>query len=314
MPVKIITDSTADIPSELAHELEITVVPMYVRFGEKTYRDGVDIQLDEFYDKLVNSNIHPSTSQPSPADFAKVYTEACKDNNDILSIHVSSKLSGTYNSALQGRELSQVKCNINVIDSESVTMAFGMTALLAARMAKAGDNLQKITASVKQAITNTHLMGTFDTLKYLVIGGRIGKAKALLGSVLNVKPVLVMREGELHPVSNVRTQAKGIEKLVDFVKESLPIQEMTVIHTTTPDTANSLKNRLLSVVDGKLLHVARLGPAVGVYGGPGLIAIAFINDPEGEHIEPKHEKSLIDRLPKVTKPSMHIPKIHLPHR
>jgi DegV family protein with EDD domain len=239
MPVKIITDSTADIPPELAHELGITVVPMYVRFGETTYRDGVDIQLDEFYDKLVNSKIHPTTSQPSPADFAKAYNEACKDNYDILSIHVSAKLSGTYNSALQGKELSQVKCNINVTDSESVTMALGMTALLAARMAKAGENLQKITTTVKQAITNTHLMGTFDTLKYLVIGGRIGKAKALLGSVLNVKPVLVMREGELHPVSNVRTHAKGIEKMVDFVNESLPIQEMTVIHTTTPDTANS---------------------------------------------------------------------------
>ncbi|MDD5190297.1 MAG: DegV family protein [Dehalococcoidales bacterium] len=314
MPVKIVTDSTSDLSPELARENDISVVPLYVRFGEHNYRDGVDISLDEFYTRLTTSNIHPSTSQPSPADFARTYNNLAKETDQIISIHLSKKLSGTYNAALQGKEFANTKAEITVIDSESVSMGLGMTTLMAARLAKAGANIQKITGEVKEAIRHTHLMGTFDTLKYLVIGGRIGKAKALVGSVLNVKPVLIMREGELHPVANVRTHNKGVEKLVDFVKEALHIQELTVIHTTTPDEADSLKNRLAALVDTSFLHVARLGPAVGVYGGPGMMAVAF-RTPAGDiEPEPKDEKSLIDRIPKISVPSIHMTKIHLPHR
>jgi len=312
MTIRIVTDSTSDLSAELAKKSGITIVPMYVRFGTENYRDGIDITMDEFYQRLTDTKVHPATSQPTPSDFAKVYTELSSKGDQIVSIHVSSKLSGTYNSALQGKEIAGPKCDVTVLDSESVTMGLGMMSLMAAQMSKAGASLQQITEGIKQAINYTHLMGTFDTLKYLVIGGRIGKAKALLGSVLNVKPVLTMREGELHPVSNVRTHSKGVEKLVEFVKSALHVEELAVVHTTTPDEASSLKDRFLGIVESNHLHVARLGPALGTYGGPGMLAVAFRTSPGG--FEPKDEKSLIERIPKIHKPDIHMPKIHLPGR
>ena len=314
MPVKIVTDSTSDLSPELAKEFNVGIVPVYVRFGEQSYRDGIDITMDEFYRRLVDATEHPTTSQPSPADFAQVYTNLAKDGDPVVSIHVSAKLSGTCNSAVQGKEIAGQKCDVTVIDSESVSMGLGMTALMAARMAKAGGSLQQITSAVKQAIDNTHLMGTFDTLKYLIMGGRIGKAKALVGSVLNVKPVLVMREGELHPSSNVRTHTKGVEKLVEFVTGKQRIEELTVIHTTTPDEAVGLRARLSSLVESSRLHIARLGPALGTYGGPGMLGVAIRNSPNGLETEPKNDNSLIDRLSKIHRPEIHLPKMHLPHR
>jgi len=309
MAVKIVTDSTADLSPELVKQNNITVVPLYVRFGEKNYRDGVDISLDEFYAKLVDGKVPPSTSQPTPADFAQVYRKLAAETDEILSIHLSSKFSGTCNAALQGKEIVGKKANITVIDSCSVSMGLGMTAMVGARLASAGSTLQQVVNGINQSIRNTHLMGTFDTLKYLVLGGRIGKAKALLGSVLNVKPVLVMKEGELHPVSNVRTHTKGIEKLIDFVKETLHIEELTIIHTTTPDEANSVKTRFVSAIQNSRLHVARLGPVLGTYGGPGMLAVAFRSGSGSAENEPKSGKLLLERIPKIHKPDIHIPKI-----
>ena len=307
MPVRIVTDSTADITPQLALELGITVVPVYVGFGHESYRDGIDISREQFYERLVNSPVHPTTSQPTPADFVQVYRELSKETDKIVSIHVSGKLSGTCNSALQGKELAETKCDIRVIDSESLTMGLGMMTLAAARLAVSGESLQKVTDEVKQAIPNTHLLGLFDTLKYLLLGGRIGKAKALLGGILNVKPLLTLRDGELHPSGNARTRVKGIERLSDFAKNALGIQELSVVHTTTPDEAGSLKDRLSSLVDISRLHLARLTPALGVHAGPGLLAVVFRKKSAG-----KDESQSIGR--KIHAPSLHLPKVNLPHR
>lgn len=319
MPVRIVTDSTADLSPEQVGEQNITVVPVYVRFGEKSYRDGVDITLDQFYHQLVESPVHPSTSQPTPADFARVYRAVAKESDQIVSIHVSSKLSGTYNSALQGKEIAATRgCDIRIIDSQSVTMGLGMMTMLAARLAAAGESLQKITDEVKLAIDNTHLMGTFDTLKYLLLGGRIGKAKALLGNVLSVKPVLTVRNGELLPVGNVRTRSRGAERLFEFARSAFGIQELAVIYSTTPDEAIGLKERCASIVDKGRLHVTRLGPALGVHSGPGMLAVAFRKMPVVvSNNEDKGEtKSLSDKLSamKVAVPSLHLPRLNLPHR
>jgi len=308
MPVRIVTDSTADLTPQLAKEHGITVVPVYVRFGHDSYRDGIDISRKEFYERLVTSPVHPTTSQPTPADFVQVYRKLSRETDKIVSIHVSSKLSGTYNSALQGKELAETKCDIKVIDSESVTMGLGMVTLAAARFASSGESLQKVTDDIKQAISNTHLLGLFDTLKYLLLGGRIGKAKALLGGILNVKPLLTLRDGELHPVGNVRTRAKGIERLSDFVKNALGIQELAVIHTTTPDEANGLKDRLSSLVENSRLHMAQLGPALGVHAGPGLLAVVFRKKSTGANEEIQASGR------KIHVPSLHLPKVNLPHR
>ncbi len=259
----------------VARELNITVVPVYVRFSDKVYRDRVDISEDEFYQKLARSPVHPSTSQPSPSDFADVYSKLSKETDEIVSIHLSSKVSGTYNSALRGRELAQAQRHIEVVDSLSVSMGLGLIAMAAARLAKKGEGLHEVMNEVEQAIFGTRIFGVLDTLKYLLLGGRIGKVKALLGTLLNVKPLLTMCDGELSPTGLARTRAIGIERLFDSLKDALNIQELAIVHSTTPSEASSLRERLASFFTREQIHIARLGPALGVHGGPGTLLLAF---------------------------------------
>ena len=178
MVVKVVTDSTSDLPPQLAKELGITVVPAYVRFGDKVYRDRVDISEDEFYQRLLHDPIHPSTTQPPPQDFVDVYKELAQVADGIISIHVSSKLSGIYNSALRGKEVVEKECPIEVIDSQVVTMGLGQLAIVANTIARSGKNLQHLVEEVKQMIPSIHILGLLDTLKYLALGGRIGKVQA----------------------------------------------------------------------------------------------------------------------------------------
>lgn len=306
MTVKIVTDSTADLPTQLAQELGITVVPVYLRFGDKVYRDRVDISENEFYQKLVESPIHPVTSQPTPADFAEVYQKLSQEADGIVSIQVTSKLSGTYNSALQGREMTGARCHIEIVDSLSTSMGLGLIAMAAARVAQAGEGLPTVMEEIRQTIPNIRIFGVLDTLKYLLLGGRIGKAKALLGSILNVKPMLTMREGELLPAGLARTRSKGIERLFELVKNALNIQELAIVHSTTPDEASSLKERIGSIFDKRQTHLARLGPALGVHGGPGTLILALrekisnIKQRSGEGEPSKKRLSL---------PSLHLPRL-----
>jgi DegV family protein with EDD domain len=275
MTVKIVTDSTADLPVKLAEELGIAVVPVYIRFGEKVYRDRVDISEDEFYQRLLHDPIHPNTTQPSPQDFADVYEKLSKDADSIVSIHLTSKLSGTYNSAVQGKKMVKNKCPIEVIDTQTLTIAFGLMVIRASTMAKDGKSFREIVDEVNKMIPNVHLLILFDTLKYLVKGGRIGKAKGLMGSILSVKPLLTMKDGELAPSSQVRTRSKGIDRLVDFTKNATEIQDLAVLYSTTLDEAQALVERISPIFPKKRPLLARLGPGLGVHGGPGILAVAL---------------------------------------
>jgi DegV family protein with EDD domain len=275
MTIKIVTDSTADLPPALAEELGITVVPLYVRFGNETYRDRVDITEDEFYQRLMNDPVHPSTSQPTPQDFANVYRELSKQADGIVSIHISGKLSGTCNSALQAKELVAAECPVEVVDSEMVSMGLGLLATEAATIANSGKGLQQVVEEVKQSISSTHVWALFDTLKYLALGGRIGKAKALLGTILNIKPLLVVKDGEMAPASQARTRAKGIGMLYDYVNTVTDIQDLSVVYSTTPDEAQVLADRIGAIFDRSWIRLARLGPVLGVHAGPGALAVAL---------------------------------------
>jgi DegV family protein with EDD domain len=275
MTIKIVTDSTADLPPQLAKELDITVVPVYLRFGDEVYRDVVDISQDEFYRRLINDPIHPSTTQPTPQDFIDVYKELSKKADGIISIHVSSKLSGTCNSALRGKEAVGKECPIEVIDSEVVTMGLGLLTIAANTMAQSGKNLQQVVKEVKEIIPSIHVFGLLDTLKYLALGGRIGKMQALLGSVLNIKPMLTIKDGELTPAGRVRSRAKGIDILVDYVKNTADIQDLAVIYNTSLEEAQVLVRRLGAVFPEERIRLARLGPALGVHTGPGILFIAL---------------------------------------
>jgi DegV family protein with EDD domain len=275
MTLKIVTDSTADLPPELANELNITVVPEYVRFGNKVYRDRVDITEDDFYRRLLNDPVHPNTTQPAPQDFADVYRKLSQEAEGIISIHLSRKLSGTYDSAVRGKEMAESKCPIEVIDSQVVSMGLGQLAIVANSAIKSGRSLKQVVEEVKRTIPDIHLLGLLDTLKYLALGGRIGKVQALLGSILDVKPLLTIKDGELVPAGRVRSRNKGIDRLFDFVKNALDIQDLSIVYNTTPEEAQSLLGRVGSIFPKERITLARLGPALGVHAGPGILFLVF---------------------------------------
>jgi DegV family protein with EDD domain len=275
MTVKIVTDSCADIPPQLAKELGITVVPVYLRFGEEVFRDVVDISQDEFYRRLMQGPIHPNTTAPAPQDFIDVYKELGKKADGILSIHVSSKLSGTYNSAILGKKAVGNICPIEIIDSEVVTMGLGQLVIAANKMAKSGMSLQEIAREVRRMMPSIRVFGLLDTLKYLALGGRIGKVQALLGSILNVKPMLTIKDGVLTPSGRVRSRVKGIDILFDYVKNTPEIQDLAVVYNTTLEEAKTFIARLGAIYDEGKIMLARLGPALGVHTGPGILFIAL---------------------------------------
>jgi len=279
MAVKIVTDSSVDLPAQLVEELGITVVPLYVRFGNEVYRDQIDISADDFYQRLQHDPVHPSTTQPSPQDFANAYEKVAPKADGIVSVHISAKLSGTCNSALQGKKMREEVgpiCPIEVIDSQTLTMGLGIICIAAAKAANAGGSVEEVVDEVKKMIPRMHLLFTLDTLKYLALGGRIGKAKALLGSVLNVKPILAIKDGEVVPAGQVRSRSKGIDRLVDFVQSAASIQDLAIIYNTTPDEAQTLAERVAPIFAKEKITIARLGPLLGVHAGPGALAIAFV--------------------------------------
>lgn len=275
MTVKIVTDSTADLPPRLAKELGVTVVPVYLRFSDSVYCDRVDISEDEFYQRLLCDPIHPNTTQPTPQDFADVYQKLSQEADGIISIHVSSKLSGTCNSALQGKELVKRGCPIEVVDSRVLSMSLGLLAIAATTIARSENSLQEMVTDTKEIVSSIRSFILLDTLKYLALGRRIGKAQALLGSVLNVKPILTVKDGELIPVGRVRNRGKGIDKLFDFVKSAVDIQDLAIVHVTTPDEVQMLCEHIGSVFPKERIRLARVGPALGVHGGPGAIMVTF---------------------------------------
>ena len=278
MAVKIVTDSSSDLPAQLAKDLDITIVPLYVRFGEQVYRDRIDISEDDFYTRLVRDPIHPSTIQPSPQDFTNAYKSVTSTGIDgIVSIHISSKLSGTMNSAAQAKE-EMKDCQIEVIDSQLLSAALGLVAISAAKLAKTGASLNDVVKHITERLAVTHLEGLLDTLKFVLLGGRIGKGKALLGSLLNVKPLLALKGGEVVPAGQVRSRGKGIDRLLEFVKAGKNIQDIAIAYNTTPDEAEALADRVASenIFDRKQIVITRIGPMLGVHMGPGTLIAAYV--------------------------------------
>ena len=276
MTVKIVTDSSSDLPADIIKELDITVVPLYVRFGEQVYRDRVDITEDEFYLRLVRGSTHPSTIQPSPQDFVSTFQKLIDEGAEgIISINISGKLSGTLNSATQAKEAIK-NCPIEIIDSEILSVGLGLIVISAAKMAKSGARYDDIANHVRKVLPVTHLLGLLDTLKYVQLGGRIGKAKALLGTLLNVKPILTLRDGEVMPAGQVRSRNKGIERLFEFVR-GVDIDGLALAYNTTPDEARVLADRFAEagISDKKHIIMSRIGPMLGVHMGPGTIIVAY---------------------------------------
>ncbi len=280
MAVRIVTDSTADLPLEFAHELGITVVPLSVIFGEEAFREGIEISHDLFYDKLINDKVLPTTSAPSVGDFLETYETLLKETNEIVSIHLSSKLSATYSNACQAaKTLSDRGARIEVIDSKVVSLGLTFAVLAAAREARDGGKLDRIKAAAESAIQRIHIYILLDTLEYVRRGGRIGRARAFLGGVLRVKPLLALQDGEVHPWERVRTKARAMNRLFQIATSYPNLREVAIGYSTNPQDAYDFQLRLAEVLPDVNIWVGRFGPVIGTHGGPGVIGLGLL---EGE--------------------------------
>lgn len=273
--VKVVTDSLSDIPPALVQELDITVVPLLVRFGGDVYRDRVDLTMAEFHKKLTATTTLPSTSQPAVGVFEETYSTLAKGTDEIFSVHVIGALSGTFNSAAAAAH-NIAQAAIRVVDSQSVSMGLGWLAILAARAAKEGKNLDQIDRLVADALRRVHIIAMLDTLEYAQRGGRLGKGAALAGSLLNVKPILSITDGEVVPVEKPRTQQRALERIVDIAFASGPIQEIAVIHAAAPEQAEQLREMLSKTLVEADIVVAETGPVLSAHTGPGAVGVAWI--------------------------------------
>ena len=278
MAVKIVTDSVADLPAQVVNELGITIVPLHVRFGTEVYRDGVDLTAEQFYDRLVHSKILPVTSVPSPGSFAEVYDKLAEEADEILAIILSSKLSGTYEVALQSIGLMKRKCRVEVVDSQWAVMAQGFIVMKAAEAAKTGASLDEVIDVAQKTIPRVDMHAAFDTLEYLKRGGRIGKAQAFLGSMLRVNPLITLRDGVVEPAGRTRSRAKAIDHLYNFAVSYSHIEEMAVEDAACPDDAELLIERLGSKFPKERIYRSKTTPVIGTHTGPGLLLVAVLGD------------------------------------
>lgn len=275
MTVRIVTDSGSDLPKDVAEDLGISIVPLYVYFGSESYRDGVDINPDEFFRRLEKGPVHPTTSSAAPGDFAKVYEKLGDDAEGIVSIHLSSKVSATYSSALQGKDMvSTKKCPIEVVDSRLVTIPMALLAIAAAKAAVAGKTMGEVLDYVNRLIPLVRAYGMLDTLKYIVKGGRLGKASGILGSLLPIKPLLTIKDATVAPVGASRTRSGAIASLIERVKAiSSNVEALGIAHSSPEDEVASFAGKLKEFLPNIKPIITKLGPAIGTHGGPGTILV-----------------------------------------
>ena len=272
MAIKIVTDSTADLPPEIAEQLGITVIPLNVHFGEETFLDGVDIFPDEFFARLKAARQLPTTSQPSPGKFMEVYGSLAEAGDQIVSIHISDKLSGTLNSARQAKEQMEGS-SIEIIDSMQAALGTGLVAMAAAKAAQQGASYEAVLDEANSAVEQVQLFGLLDTLEYLRKGGRIGMVRGVIGTLLKVRPIITVRDGIVQSETSVRSRAYGIQYMVTLAEERAPLKQAAVMHSSTDEEAEALAERIRPLVaDGQVLQ-SRIGPVVGTHAGPGVIGI-----------------------------------------
>jgi DegV family protein with EDD domain len=274
--IHLVTDSTSDIPPSDAQTLGVSVVPLVVRFGTEQYRDGVDIDADGFYAKLEHTDVHPTTSQPSPEVFAALYRTLLANPDDhVVGLHISSKLSGTLQSAhLAAQEFDASR--VHLVDTESVSGGLQLLVRAALDDIRAGDDAPTVAAKATQRRSRVSILVLLDTLTYLHRGGRIGRAQSFLGGLLNVQPLLAVRDGEVAPIARPRSRAKGIDLIIDDVRARAPLQSLAAFHAASPEPMRQLVDRLGAADPSVVAVQGRIGPVVGAYSGPGGLGIACL--------------------------------------
>ncbi len=273
--VRIVTDSTADLTQEQQQAAGITVVPLNVHFGDQVFRDHVDLTADEFFRRLKASSQLPRTSQPSVGAFEEAFKKIRAGSDEIVSVHLSSKVSGTYNSALMAAQAVGQDA-IDVVDSLSTSMALGFMALEAAKLARAGKDRTAIAERLRSLVPKARVICVVDTLTYLERGGRIGKARALLGSLLNVKPILQLKEGEVVPLGRARGRPQALSRLVELLGRDGKVSQLAIMHGAAHTDAEQLRDRVASSYPGLEILLTEIGAVLGTHTGPGVIGFTYL--------------------------------------
>ncbi len=270
-PFAVVTDSTADLPEEWRVRYGIEVVPLKVIFGSETFRDRVDMTDDEFFRRLQAAAKLPTTSAPSPGEFAEVYQRLAKDFEGCISIHIGAQLSATAEAARVGAQ-SVDGFKVEVIDSETVTMPMAFLCRVAAESA----TLDEAAAAVRQRVPKCRVLALLDTLRYIEMGGRVSRAQAMIGTMLDLKPLLLVVDREIKPVDRVRTRSRAIPRMVEFFRGELPVEYVGVVHAQAPEEAERIAADLRRELPGLEVPIGQIGCVLATHTGPKALGLVYI--------------------------------------
>jgi len=275
--VRIVTESAADIPSEIADELGITIVPSYVVFGTESYRDGIELSKEQFYEKLAATREIPTTATPPPAIYEQAYCQLAEETNEIVSIHLAANLSGLRNAAqLAANTVTDAK--ITVVDSGQISMGYGWLAVAAAQAARQGKPLEQIVELVEGMKTRSRLLAALDTLDFVYRGGRVGWVEAMIGTLMRVKPIIEVYKGKVTLLERARTRKRSLGRLVDLIQELGSLERMIVLHANAPRRAEQLADRLQAIAPDWEQMVEQAGVTIASHTGPGAIGVACVTE------------------------------------
>ena len=273
--IKIVTDSTSDIPLSMAHELGIEIVPMHIHVGEQTFRAGLDITTDQFYQWLQDGRMKATTSAPPPVIFEQLYRRLALEYEYIFSIHLSGRLGTTYSSAQQARaKLPASATRTEVVDSKLASMALGMVALHAARAVQDGASPADVSLLINALKQHCHMVFFVDSIEYLEHSGRLSLASSVLGSMQRIKPLMLLDEGEIVPYERTRTRAKAIEGLYTFIEDFPRVQEVVALYATTSEDVEKLLEKVDPIFPRDQVRIMQFGPSIGAHLGPGAMGVA----------------------------------------
>jgi len=267
----VVTDSTADLPDEWRGRYDIEIVPLKVLFGQETFRDRVDITDEQFFARLAASTSLPTTSAPSPGEFAEVYRRLARDHEGCISIHIGEQLSATAEAARVGAS-SVEGFTVNVIDSQTVSMPIAFLC----RVAAESPTLEEATAEVERRIPKSRVLALLDTLRYVEMGGRVSRAQAMIGTMLDLKPLLLVANREIKSVDRVRTRSRAIQRMVEFLRTEMPVETLAVMHAQAPDEAERIATQLRAELPSMEVPIGRIGCVLGTHTGPQALGLVYI--------------------------------------
>jgi DegV family protein with EDD domain len=267
----VVTDSTADLPDEWRDRHDVEVVPLKVLFGKETFRDRVDMSNEEFFRRLAASDTLPTTSAPSPGDFAEVYRRLAKDHDGCISIHIGAQLSATVEAARVGAQAVD-GFRVEVIDSQTVSMPIAFLCQVAAEC----DSLDQAARAVQHRVPKSRVLALLDTLRYLEMGGRLSRAQAMIGSMLDLKPLLLVADAQIKPVDRVRTRARAIPRMVGYFEGDMPVEHVAVMHAQAADEAEQIAAALRKDFPDREVAVGQIGCVLGTHTGPKALGIVYL--------------------------------------